>query len=97
MINVPYDASEKQHGSYYARIRKKRALVELLDGLTYLREIRIPAALERYAAATSLLTATNNEDEEIVRKGINDLHRLRKQPFAEPTAELGLGYLFGWL
>ena len=53
-------------------------------------------ALEKYGAAAALLSATR-EDKEIVRKGINDLHRLGKEPLAQPSAEFGLGSLYDWL
>jgi hypothetical protein len=57
---------------------------------------QVPQALERYRAATGALTTKSQDREvskEIVRQGINDLHRLRPQPLTEPRAELGLGYL----
>lgn len=96
LIDARYDAAEKQRAVYYSTVSQKRALIELLEGLTYLREGKIRLALEKYGAAAALLSATR-EDKEIVRKGINDLHRLGKEPLAQPSAEFGLGYLYDWL
>jgi tetratricopeptide (TPR) repeat protein len=96
LIDPRYEATETQRPVYYSTISQKKASLELLEGLTYLREINVASALDRYKAATDLLTATH-EDKEIVRKGINDLHRLGRESRAQPASEFGLGCLYGWL
>jgi len=95
-IDPRYDASEKPHVVYYATPAQKQAFVELFDGLVYLREMKIPAAMERYEAATHYL-ANTPDDREVVLKAINDLHRLGMESLPQPTPEFGLGYLFNWL
>jgi tetratricopeptide (TPR) repeat protein len=96
LINPRYDATEKQRPVYYSTISQKKALVEFFDAMTYLRETNVVSALDRYKTATDLLTAAR-EDKEIVRKAINDLHRLGRESLAQPTAEFGLGCLHDWL
>jgi tetratricopeptide (TPR) repeat protein len=96
LIDPRYDANETQRPVYYSTISQKKASVELLEGLTCLREINVASALDRYKTATDLLTATH-EDKEIVRKAINDLHRLGRESRAQPASEFGLGCLYGWL
>jgi len=90
------DASEKPRVVYYGTPAEKKALVEFFDGLVYLREMKIPPAKQKYETATHYL-ANTPDDREVVRKAINDLHRLAKVSLAEPTAEFGLGYLYDWL
>jgi tetratricopeptide (TPR) repeat protein len=97
LIDARYDPTDKQRAVYYSTLQQKQALAELLDGLTYLRDSKIELTLERYGVATRLLSGTIEEDKEIVRKGINDLHRLGKNSLAQTAAELGLGYLYDWL
>ncbi|HET8922538.1 MAG TPA: tetratricopeptide repeat protein [Candidatus Acidoferrum sp.] len=96
-IDPRYDATEKRHAAYYSTIAEKQALVELFDALAYLQESNVASALEKYQDAAKLLSASSEDDKEIVRKAINDLHRLQKELPSQPTSELGLGYLYDWL
>jgi hypothetical protein len=56
----------------------------------------VSQALKHYQAATQQLTSSH-EDQEVARKGINDLHRLWKEVPGQPVAEVCLGYLYDWL
>jgi len=97
LVDSRYDATEKQRVVNYSTSAQKRAMIELFDALTYLREMEIASALARFRAATGMLTVTSDDDKEVVRKAINDLHRLEKESLAQPTAQFGLGYLYDWL
>jgi tetratricopeptide (TPR) repeat protein len=97
MIEAQDGSEERRRMVYYRTLAEKRAVVELFDALTYLRENNVASALKGYRAATQLLTASAADDKEIVHKAISDLYRLRKVSFPQPAAELGLAYLYDWV
>ena len=94
LISARYDPAEPQRAVLYYSASQKQASLELLDGLAYLRENRVALALERYHAATGMLAASREDDNEVVRQGINNLHRLEGERLEQPMAALGLVYLY---
>jgi tetratricopeptide (TPR) repeat protein len=97
LMESKYDKSEKQRLIEYSTAAQKRALVEMLDGITYLRQNKVAPALERYRSGTGMLTNTDIGDVEVVRKAINDLRRLQGESPAQFDVNVGLGYLYDWL
>lgn len=92
-----FDSTETQRTVVYSTRDHHLSLMDFLEGLIRLRKGEFRNALHSYDAGVARLSKTSSRDVEIVRRTVNDAHRLRVKEPGGPAAHLALWILYRWL